>query len=539
MKKKTIGKPNNLIRLLLILVVAVVMLFWWYLTFYTVHHGQNTTRVAADGTFTAREDTCWYIAVCNEDPMLQDALDAEAATLSLTLTDDNGNIVWTIEEAQVRIHTNGFTNTENNYMSEEAPISLTPGEIYHLSYVCTTADGSPVTSLRFLVLGTTPAVYRLMLVLFFVAIACCGLLIWYAGKRVPVAIAGVALAGGLILTLCFLPAMQTYHVQTSFADAYALSSTLMGKDAADDSGAVFIEEDGIRNDGYGGFGEPYWRFFFDDPNHVSDRTEGPSSVFYKTDRTLMQPFSFLAALSISAARAANAPYQVVRLAGAAANGVLFLALVLICLHLLSDAPVQRRFVLCFSLLPSTLLTAVSESGIGIIFGLLLLGSAFLIRGRRRLSLVPFVLAAAGVAFAFAAFQGASASDLLTGLFTETDESIIQSIGGSTWAHRNWLFTGCLLVLMLALMAERGADLKARGLRTISPLWLIPAYLVLYLLNRCLVPSAEDLSGIYFLPWYLIPVRGRKHSFSDRTVAILDGVFTFAVFSVLLTGFTVI
>ena len=530
-------------RIAVILVVFCALLVWWGIRFGYTNHGYQTVALTpGEDTFTAPFPRFYFISCCNEDAALRDALDAEPAHLEMTVTDDDGSLIYEGETDSVKVHTNGFTNIDNNYMTG-MPVELTVGETYHFSYVCTASDGSAVTDLSFLIYGDASSVHALTFFWYVLAFVVFAVLVWFAGrKELPLPAFAICLACLLTLTVFYLPAANTDASNGDYANVYAMSGRLLGRPVADGNGYAYIEEDAIRNDGYSTFGEPYWRFFADCPERIFARTEGLSSVNYPVH---LRSFSLLqvpAVLGVALMRAVSAPYQLVRLAPALVNGLIFLVLMLAADHLLGDRKKIRTFFRLFCLLPSVTFSALSASGYGIFLCLLALAGTLYLTGQRRGALIPAVLAVFYPVSRLIGGLGGGIGGFLPALLSDYDNWLMESIGGDDRFLYGTVFTGILLLVVLAdkAVADREILGGGTGEKGLSAFGLIPATVVLVLVSGTFCAPWEAIQGTLFLPLFLIPWKWKGDgALLKRYDAAFEIVSVYCVIALMLTRLSIL
>lgn len=525
-------------RIAVILAVFCALLVWWGIRFGYTNHGYQTVALTpGEDTFTAPFTHFYFVSCCNEDADLQDVLDADPAHLEMTVTDDAGNVIYEGETDRVRIHTNGFTNIDNNYMAG-MPVELSVGETYHFSYVCTASDGSAVTDLSFLIYGDASNVYALTFFWYLLAFVVFAVLVWFAGRDLPVPAFALCLACLLTLTVFYLPAANTDASNGDYANVYAMSGRLLNRPVADGNGYAYIEEDAIRNDGYSTFGEPYWRFFADCQERIFARTEQLSSVNYPVHLKSFSLLQIPAVLGVALMRAMSAPYQLVRLAPALVNGLIFLVLMLAVDHLLGDRRKIRTFFRLFCLLPSVTFSAVSAAGFGIFLSLVALAGALCLTGQRRGALIPAILAVFYPASRLIGGLGGGISGFLPALLSDYDNWLMESIGGDDRFLYGTVFTGILLLLVLAYKAQ--ADREIWCEKGVSAWWLIPATIVLALISGTLCTPWEAIQGTLFLPLLLIPWKWQgDDALLKRYDSIFETVGAYCVIALMLTRLSIL
>ena len=134
--------------------------------------------------------------------------------------------------------------------------------------------------------------------------------------------------------------------RTAFAEAYAASNLLLGREAADADGYVYIEESGIRNMGYLSYAVPLHRFW-SDMSSGNQREEGKISSLYRMDRTGAgqggpSVLSYLDGAVIALLRRRKAPYQLIYLSGKLLHALLCGLLFLVFLSVWETGKARRE-----------------------------------------------------------------------------------------------------------------------------------------------------------------------------------------------------
>lgn len=526
------------IRVGVIIAIFLAFVVWWALEFHYTSHGYQTVALKpGETTFTAPFEHMFFVSVCNDDVSLKEELDAEPAQLSVELLDAEGKIIYQAK-LDVTVHTNGFTNTDSISMPD-LPVTLEPGQEYSLLVTCVSAKGTPVTDLQVLVYGDAEDTQALTLFWFILGAALLALLVWYAGQdAAPLPAFALMLMMASLLTIFYLPARQDEPSRTSFANVYAASSRLLGREGTDEQGFAYIEEDAIRNDGYADFGDPYWRFFYDAPEREYARTFGLSSTQYRTDSSALNPMQIPAVLATALCRSFSAPYQLIRLIGSIVNAVICLILILIAYHLLEE-PALKWFLLLFSLLPSVTLSFAGESGFGIFIGLCCLTLALWNRRRQhRGYLAAGLIALVYPVWCLLRLSGYPLRDGLHMLLTGYDSLLMESIAGDGRFTKTAVFTG--LAFLLIFLFKASADRKMGNRHSIFAIWLVPLSAGLLLTDGLLYSSLSVVQGTVLLPLYLLPCRWRGDgSFIEDHRALLTGVCAYCIAVIYLTRFAVL
>lgn len=365
-------------KIVAFVILFIMLLIWWRVEYKDSVTGyQEQVIEAGEQNFTASISDVRYIVMTNNDITLKDRLDEEDVSVGITIWSDDGEYYDTTC-VPFSIHTNGYTSTENTQFND-LPFTLTEGKQYNIAYSAQLSDGTAVDQLSFLLYGDSRSVDRHSLLLMLVIALIFALMIFTPWKfEIRFSLVWAMM---LILTMVIMPGLMTDRGSESvladseraaFANSYAMSSGLLGKDKVDNEGYVFIEESGIRNLGYTIYAVPLARFWLDD-SYGSIRSEGRVSSLFKVDDGF-HLFSVPAALVVTAMRGASAGYRWIIIGGWFTGAIITFILALLAMKI---APKYKRFIGLIMCLPSTLMMAMSYSGIGILVGIILVLFAFI------------------------------------------------------------------------------------------------------------------------------------------------------------------
>lgn len=325
----------------------LLFLAFYALLFLAPQSGREEILVeAGQGSFQASLSRIEAVIPCNNDVARQELLDENGARVTIVIRDAAGETAAQLTIADGEIHTNGYNSTEN-LQAEGLPFTLEKGQTYSLEYKAD-CEGIPLTELSFALYGEE---HKLPVLLG----AALGLLLCVLGIFLHCAAPGGCSARGyrllwLALTGLFLisaPKMnEGMSERTAFAEAYAASNLLLGREAADADGYVYIEESGIRNMGYLSYAVPLHRFW-SDMSSGNQREEGKISSLYRMDRTGAgqggpSVLSYLDGAVIALLRRRKAPYQLIYLSGKLLHALLCGLLFLVFLSVWETGKARRE-----------------------------------------------------------------------------------------------------------------------------------------------------------------------------------------------------
>lgn len=357
-------------KIVVFAILFIMLLIWWRVEYKDSVTGFYEQAVeAGEQTFTASISDVRFIVMTNNDPVLKNRLDTEDVSVGITIWSDDGEYYDAVSQP-LSIHTNGYTSTENTRF-EDLPFNLTVGKQYNIAYSAQLQDGTPVDQLSFLLYGDNRSVDLYSFVLILMIALVFALMIFTPWKfEVRFSLVWALM---LVLAMVIMPGLMTDRgsdsaladsERSAFATSYAMSNGILGSEKTDDEGYVYIKESGIRNIGYNIYGVPLIRFWLDD-SYGNCRSEGQVSYLFKTDDGL-HLLSVPSALVVTALRAVSAGYKWIIICGWLIGAIITFVLALIAMRI---APDHKRFIGLIMCLPSTLMMAMSYSGMGILIGL--------------------------------------------------------------------------------------------------------------------------------------------------------------------------
>ena len=378
LKLKT-GIWDGLRRYSIYLLGAVILLL--YIHVVLLQTDVYETMVIEEGqvTFTAEFDYVSYVVPVNEDPGLADAAKS-GVVATIHILDASGSLAADITIDGGEVYTNGNTLIPDLLKETGNGFYLTEGDTYSIQYWCY-ADGLLEEELSFVLYGTSvPMTEEAIALILLTAVLMTGLRLSepWGDRSLPhrenagFVLIFLAIAGMLLISL---PVMNAWDAErTAFADAYALSSSLLNRETVDEEGFVYIAESGIRNMKY--ISETnslhqFWTAWY-------DGTESAKvSSLYQTSGGQPSLLTWIDALAIALARLLHMPYQIVYLSGKLANLLIGLVMLLLVLRLMhgkkQDDKGQALYkdpatllILTLFLLPSTIQGLLSYQIYGIV-----------------------------------------------------------------------------------------------------------------------------------------------------------------------------
>ncbi len=368
-------------KIIIYLILLIMLFIWWRVEYKDTVTGFYEQAVeAGENAFTASISDVRYIVMTNNDISLKDRLDTEEVSVAITIWSDDGEY-YEADSNPLSIHTNGYTSTESTVF-DNLPFSLTEGKEYNIAYSAKLSDGTSVDQLSFLLYSDYRSIDRYSIILMIIIAIIFALMIFTPLKfEYRFALVWLLM---LRLVMIVMPGLLTDRGYDSklaacereaFANSYSLSAGILGKDKADEQGYVYIEESGIRNLGYTTYRVPLIRFWLDN-SYGNYRSEGNVSSLFKTDNGL-HILSLPSAVALTVLRTAKAGYKGIIIGGWLINALITFILAFISMKI---APKHKRIVGLVMCLPSSLMIAMSYTGMGIILGVFLL--IFAIASRR-------------------------------------------------------------------------------------------------------------------------------------------------------------
>lgn len=299
-------------------ILGVLLLSWLYIAFYSIGGYQETLIPSGTETFTASFARVSYIIPVNEDVSFYDLVEENPISATVQITDtENGN-VYQVDITDSFIHTNGYANKDNVY-ADGLPLELEEEHTYTIQYWAT-CDGQTLDDLSLALYGEQVS-YRWLQVLVLVTVLVGAVGLYGALREGRAMIPAMLLLwiSVYILYLYSMPLQMRDGEERAFARAYTVSNEMMGRETEDADGYVYVEDVGLRNNGYLVYDIPFYRFW----SHIGADvdTSVAATGIYQDDgvRTLR---TYVDAASISVARTVGVSYPLVYLAIAIACGVI-------------------------------------------------------------------------------------------------------------------------------------------------------------------------------------------------------------------------
>lgn len=340
--------------------VGILLLLWIYIAFYSKAGYQETLIPYGTESFTASFSRVSEIIPINENVASYDLVETSPVSMTIQFTDLADGTVQQVNIVDSMIHTNGYANKDNVH-ADGLPLTLEVGHIYAVQYwaVC---DGQTLENLSIALYGGKVS-YRWLQAVLIITLLICGIglfgVIRNAGNRQMILAALVLWVSIYVLYLLSMPLQMREEESCAFGRAYAVSNEIMGMDASDENGYVFVDDIGLRNNSYLVYDVPYYRFW----SHIDANADmsRAATVTYQDDG-VRTPRTYIDAAMITIARKMGLSYPLVYLAVAIGCGILGALALGVILYGVKSASIRVR-VTCISLLPSIISILQLHSGI--------------------------------------------------------------------------------------------------------------------------------------------------------------------------------
>lgn len=351
-------------KVILILVICAFLFVWWKADFADRKTAFDEVAIA-DGqkSFVAGIDRIDHIVVSTEDYAIRQDDEDLPVRIDLIITGADGQIIAECN-SETNVHYNGYTNTDSTVF-DNLPVQLNKGETYQIAYRAQNQEGKPVQHLSFLLYGTVRETNKCSIVFFGIVL----LVLLAAPAMQKHAVIYVPVALSMILfSVVLMPTLQAEDERQAFADAYAYSNELMGKEQTDDQGNVLIEYSGIRNIGYTSYSVPLYRFW-KDWNYGNDITYQASSSLFHISGNMPKLICVPEILTLTLTRYFHMPYQIVLMSGWLIN-LLIVGVIFFIIYRLSVGDLEgRQFASCLFIVPSVMTASLSYTALGIVIAL--------------------------------------------------------------------------------------------------------------------------------------------------------------------------
>lgn len=337
--------------------LGVLFLLWLYIAFYSNRGYEELLIPAGTDQFTATFSRVSNIIPIHEDVSPELQVEGKDVAMTIQFTDmQDGTVIQA--DVSGNIHTSGYTSTDNVH-SDELPIELMEGHTYTVQYwaLC---EGQTLDDLSLALYGDTVSYRWLQVTILVIVLMGMGGLVWFLRDRKAMVPAMLLVWASLyVLYLLSMPLQLRTEEETAFARAYAVSNEMMGLEAEDAQGDVYMDDIGLRDSGYLSYEVPFYRFWSNIGSSAD--TSRAATITYVDDgsRTLR---TYVDAAAITAARRLGISYPVVYLAGSILMGVLGLIVLTLVLTLCKNAS-RRVRILSVAVLPSLMTLLQLHSGL--------------------------------------------------------------------------------------------------------------------------------------------------------------------------------
>lgn len=357
----------------------ILMILWWQVRLqYKFAREEVIIESGSDMSFVANFEQVHSLAFCNDDPTMEAFLDASPVELYVGISDAQGNVLWEQEISEINI--SSFSITEYTEW-EGFPLWLEIGAQYHVFYFC---ENLPKQSLTIAIYGLEKDFFPQYLIV-------CSLIMLLLMLAIFFTFDSRKIKGGraffiiyMILGILYSIVLPPFSVQdewTHFAQAYATSSKIMGKEAVSEEGYVYIYESGLTRINRCDDRQTIHRFWqdWDYGNKKGQYISGPYIYAYH----LPQYVYYVPAIGVTIARLLHAPYQIILLAGRFAN--LLLATIL-SLTAMKIGKLFQQTMLSVLLLPSVvwIYSSYSYDAWNMVFSMLIFAYCMYCRNREEM-----------------------------------------------------------------------------------------------------------------------------------------------------------
>lgn len=371
MVKQLIKK--NIIRILVSLFIVVICALIWRTELKNAHSGYQEVYVAASeggGDFTASFDTVDHIVLCAENAGYGTE-DISGINITVAISEaGSSDILYTLDANNLSVHVNGYTSIDGTYFSG-LPINLTPGTSYHLAYFVTgVPEEAQDMTLSFMLYGPKQSTNRASALFIAAVIVILLVVVW--SRRSSYRSVVILWAAAMAMTLFVMPAVMSDNAaeRQGFAQSYARSGYLLGKETTNEDGYAYIEEDGIRNMGYVSYAVPILRFWSDD-SYGNNLSTGAVSALFDADGVSLNLLQIPATLGIGICRLLGASFKNIMVTGWIINAVISAVILAIALRISKDNEFGKLIQLLM-FWPGMSILLYSYTTRGIVFALLIL-----------------------------------------------------------------------------------------------------------------------------------------------------------------------
>ena len=527
---------------LIICVILIVLLgLWWRVDFYDQKTKYEETEVSgSDTSFEASFDSISSIVLSNGDVSIADRMDKENCNVTVTFLDSNGNVAATCHSDEMNIHTNGYTSRDNCNFSG-LPVQLNNGEKYTVSYECTMPDGTKANDISFILYGESKSCNRDTAFLFMLAIIAIVISVLSIGEDKANIFRYMAVWFILVLiTIFIMPVISSERERSSFADVYEMSNELIGKNGADESGYVYIDESGIRNNGYVSYSIPVLRFWTD-ASYGNVRDDNKVSINYRCSEDGKNILMYPSVIAVTAARSLRLSFRSVFCTGWLINAFVTGVLLLSSLMIVKKSDAVTVMIKVIFLMPAVVISSMSYTGFGIALALCVLLYTLFIRIDDDVKNVNRIVLSCVVALVLVIYAvqhlmhislsggsfGAFICAGLNTLFTRFDVMLNELVLHDSLDNSKIFISTYIFIFMIVYLKSK-ADKEAASLRNgrmiLKFRYCIPviiAYCLIVMLTRKYTSGSgayglfTDISGCVFIPLMFIPYNA-KCSYLNQT-----------------------
>lgn len=384
-KKKALIKYIVALLLLVILLIAL-----WFCDFSKqyVNREEIIGNVGENGSFIAPSDEISSMEIMCLDKNYFGSLSVTPLNFLLSITDKNGNMVWSAETENCFIDANNYTEIDKELFTTDDvfPISLKKGECYTFACSVQNENNVKITDISVALYGDEiqmpGSLYIIVSSLLSVAFSLILLMLYhvnYCEKKDGIVRTAFMLSMLLICitSILILPTFSVDYEENDFAKSYSLSNEILGREVADESGYVIVDDNQIRNIGEISK-QSLYRFWYCNTDKIIEGDINTSSLY----RLNNEPKAgyLLPAIGISIARILKLPYQMVFISGRITNLFIWLIVLSVILRLSGD---KFRFMYLLFFNPVVITTITSYSPISEIISLCVLTFSLILEYRSK------------------------------------------------------------------------------------------------------------------------------------------------------------
>lgn len=335
---------------------VIVLVFLWHCYFskQTVRNELYIENVNEDGDFCSSSNEIFGIGITNLDKRFYQELNNIPISFEISIKDACGKQIWNGITQDRFIESNDYVLFEQSDLVDgySFPDNLESGSNYSISCRVMNENQKEIKDFSLVIYGnqiyyssTQYLIICVLLIIILIAI----FMQYNNGFQTKKANRWTI---GIIVTLCLISFIQmpTFTIngeEEDFAQSYALSNVLLGREETDEDGYVYLDESGIRD--IGGFGKQNsYRFSIEIDGKNTIGKDNISSLYIKKCSSGLG--YLLPAIGISIARLCGLSFQAIIIMGRMMNLLLFILAIFIAARVF-----ERKF---HSLIPLLLLPCV-------------------------------------------------------------------------------------------------------------------------------------------------------------------------------------